>query len=573
MMKMLHLKKNISQINKPLNKIFKIITLTIQGNIVDAESKKIFFGELQIENGKITSVLKIGEEQKDKHYIIPGFIDAHVHIESSMLVPSEFAKLAVVHGTIATISDPHEIANVCGIEGVEYMIENGKTVPFKFYFGAPSCVPATVFETAGAVLDSMAVEELLSKKEICYLSEMMNFPGVLNGDEEVFAKINSAKKHKKPVDGHAPGLRRDEAKKYIEAGISTDHECFTKEEALDKLKHGMKILIREGSAAKNFDALISLLNDYEDDIMFCSDDKHPDSLVKGHINELCKRALANRIDIFKVLKAACINPVKHYRIDVGLLKSGDPADFIILENLDSFNVLETIISGELVAEKGVTKIKTQVAPIINNFNCSPKEADDFKIKISDFPGQVIEALDGQLITNKISIFPKKESGFYVSDVTNDILKIAVVNRYKDAPIAKAFIKNFGLKTGAIASSVAHDSHNIIAVGVDDESICDAVNLIIKSKGGISVADAKNSAFNQILPLPVAGLMSNEDGYKVAKEYTKIDAAAKELGSKLSAPFMTLSFMALLVIPHLKISDKGLFDADNFQFVKAVTVDE
>lgn len=570
---MLHLKKNISQINKPLNKIFKIITLTIQGNIVDAESKKIFFGELQIENGKITSVLKIGEEQKDKHYIIPGFIDAHVHIESSMLVPSEFAKLAVVHGTIATISDPHEIANVCGIEGVEYMIENGKTVPFKFYFGAPSCVPATVFETAGAVLDSMAVEELLSKKEICYLSEMMNFPGVLNGDEEVFAKINSAKKHKKPVDGHAPGLRRDEAKKYIEAGISTDHECFTKEEALDKLKHGMKILIREGSAAKNFDALISLLNDYEDDIMFCSDDKHPDSLVKGHINELCKRALANGIDIFKVLKAACINPVMHYRIDVGLLKSGDPADFIILENLDNFNVLETIIRGELVAEKGVTKIKTQVAPIINNFNCSPKEADDFKIKISDFPGQVIEALDGQLITNKISIFPKKESGFYVSDVTNDILKIAVVNRYKDAPIAKAFIKNFGLKTGAIASSVAHDSHNIIAVGVDDESICDAVNLIIKSKGGISIADAKNNPFNQILMLPVAGLMSNEDGYKVAKEYTKIDAAAKELGSNLSAPFMTLSFMALLVIPHLKISDKGLFDADNFQFVKAVTVDE
>ncbi|MGN6541040.1 MAG: adenine deaminase C-terminal domain-containing protein, partial [Ginsengibacter sp.] len=409
------------------------------------------------------------------------------------------------------------------------------------------------------------VDELLSKKDIYNLSEMMNFPGVLHHNEEVFAKIDSAKNYDKPVDGHAPGLRGEEAKKYIEAGISTDHECFTREEALDKFKYGMKILIREGSAAKNFEALIELLNDHENDMMFCSDDKHPDSLVKGHINEVCKRAVAKGIDVFKVLKAACINPVKHYKMDVGILQPGTPADFIVVEDLKDFKVMATYINGELVAENGQSNIKTQPSLIINNFNCSFKTADEFKIKTADFNGEIIEALDEQLITNKLALLPKDENGFYISDPGKDILKIAVVNRYQDAPVAKAFIKNFGLKHGAIASSVAHDSHNIIAVGVDDESIADAVNLIIKSKGGVSVADYSNPDLNLILPLPVAGLMSNEDGYKVAKMYTKIDAAAKQLGSRLSAPFMTLSFMALLVIPHLKLSDKGLFDADKFQF--------
>jgi len=542
------------------------MNITIKGNIVDIESKKIFFGEIKVENGLIKSVEKTGEAQKEFPFIMPGFVDANVHIESSMLVPAEFAKLAVVHGTVATISDPHEIANVCGIEGVEFMIENGKTVPFKFHFGAPSCVPATVFETAGATLDAKAVDELLTKNEIHYLSEMMNFPGVLNGDEEVFAKINSAKRLDKPVDGHAPGLRGEDAKKYIEAGISTDHECFTKKEALDKLKYGMKILIREGSAAKNFEALIDLLNNYENEMMFCSDDKHPDSLVKGHINELCKRAVAKGIDVFKVLKAACINPIHHYKMNVGLLKEGDPADFLVVEDLKDFKVNATYIDGEQVAENQQTKIKTSLSPVINNFNCKKKNAGDFKVLTAEFHGEIIEALDGQLITNKISIKPKEEDGFYVSDPEKDILKIAVINRYHQAPVAKAFIKNFGLKKGAIASSVAHDSHNIIAVGVDDESISDAVNLVIENKGGVSVADHKNPSFNKILPLPVAGLMSNEDGYKVAEMYTAIDSAAKELGSQLTAPFMTLSFMALLVIPHLKLSDKGLFDGDKFQLI-------
>jgi adenine deaminase len=541
----------------------------IEGNIVDAELKKIFFGEITVEDAKIISIEKIAEQQQGHPFILPGFIDSHVHIESSMLIPSEFAKLAVVHGTVATVSDPHEIANVCGIEGVEYMIENGKTVPFKFNFGAPSCVPATVFETTGASLDAVAVENLLAKDEILYLSEMMNFPGVLNHDKEVFSKINSAKKYNKPVDGHAPGLMGNDAKKYIEAGISTDHECFTKGEALNKLNHGMKILIREGSAAKNFEALIGLLNDYEDEIMFCSDDKHPDNLVKGHINELCRRAIAKRIDIFKVLKAACINPVKHYKLNVGLLKQGDPADCIIVENLNDFKVIATYINGELVAEKGISKIETQTARVINNFDCSKKNPADFIIAIKDFKGQVIEALDGQLITGKLAAAPKEINGFLNSDVEKDILKIAVVNRYQDAPVSIAFIKNFRLKKGAIASSVGHDSHNIIAVGVDDESLCEAINLVIENKGGISVADSSSPSLNQILPLPVAGLMSNEDGYEVAEKYTEIDRAAKELGSHLSAPFMTLSFMALLVIPHLKLSDKGLFDGDSFRLINTL----
>jgi len=464
------------------DKKIEIMNLMVKGNIVDIESKKIFFGEINIDNGFIKSVEKISDIQKDFPYVIPGFIDAHVHIESSMLIPSEFAKLAVVHGTVATVSDPHEIANVCGIEGVEYMIENGKQVPFKFYFGAPSCVPATDFETAGASLNANDVDTLLAKDEINYLSEMMNFPGVLHHDEEVEAKINSAKIYDKPVDGHAPGLLGEIAKKYIEAGISTDHECFTAEEAIDKLNYGMKILIREGSAAKNFEALIDLLHDHENEMMFCSDDKHPDSLVKGHINELCKRAVAKGIDVFKVLKAACINPVKHYKMNVGLLQPGDPADFIMVEDLKDFKVKKTFISGELVAENDESKIATEPSTIINNFNCLKKEVEDFKIKIEDFDGEIIEALEGQLITNKLLMSPKEENEFYVSDTRNDILKIVVINRYKDAPVSMGFIKNFGLKRGAIASSVAHDSHNIIAVGVDDKSICDAVNLIIASKG-------------------------------------------------------------------------------------------
>ncbi|MER3470132.1 MAG: adenine deaminase [Chitinophagaceae bacterium] len=542
-------------------------SFSVKGNLVNIEERKIYPAEIIVEGGKIRSITNLEQQTLNlEHYILPGFVDAHIHIESSMLVPSEFARLAVVHGTVATLSDPHEIANVCGIEGVEFMIENGKSVPFKFNFGAPSCVPATTFETAGAVLDSKAVEDLLRRDEIKYLSEMMNFPGVLHGDEEVMKKIEAAHRLNKPVDGHAPGLRGDAAKQYINAGISTDHECFTKEEALDKLQHGMKILIREGSAAKNFEALIDLLHDHPKEIMFCSDDKHPDSLVLGHINQLCARAVAKGIDIFNVLQAACVNPVKHYKLDVGLLQEGDAADFILVNDLENFNVFQTYIDGGLIAENGDSKIANfyETQKPVNNFSCKEKQPSDFIVACNgEEQLAVIEALDGQLITNKILVAPKVIDGTIVSDVANDVLKIVVVNRYNNAPVAKAFIKNFGFKHGAIASSVAHDSHNIVAVGVDDESICKAVNAVILCSGGISCIGSNGEL---VLPLPVAGLMSIEDGYVVAEKYAAIDKAAKELGSPLSAPFMTLSFMALLVIPHLKLSDLGLFDGDTFSFV-------
>lgn len=538
-------------------------TISIRSNFVDIINHEIYPAEIIINNKIIESVVRIDDDQPN-NFILPGFIDSHVHIESSMLIPSEFARLAVVHGTVATVSDPHEIANVCGVEGVRYMIENGKSVAFKFYFGAPSCVPATQFETAGATLGVEEVNELLQSPDIKYLAEMMNFPGVLHKDDEVMKKIAAARQLGKPVDGHAPGLRGEEAKQYIEAGIYTDHECFTAPEALDKLRYGMKILIREGSAAKNFDALIDLMHEHYENMMFCSDDKHPDSLAAGHIDRLCARAIAKGIDIFKVLQAACINPVQHYKLNVGLLQPGDPADFIVVKDLKSFEVLQTYIDGNLVAENGKTKIISEQAEVINNFHCTQKQLKDFEVPASNaklIP--VIEAIEGQLITNKLMEAPAIYNNCFVSDPERDILKIVVVNRYEDKPVAKAFIKNFGLVQGAIASSVAHDSHNIIAIGVDDASICEAVNLVIKEKGGVSAVSGSNT---KVIPLPVAGLMSMADGYTIANEYTAITNMVKDMGSKLAAPFMTLSFMALLVIPALKLSDKGLFDGVKFEFI-------
>lgn len=546
-------------------------SFSISGNLVDIHQQRIFPAIISVEDGRITSISETNSPVDN--FILPGFIDSHVHIESSMLIPAQFARLAVVHGTVATVSDPHEIANVCGMEGVEFMIENGKTVPFKFNFGAPSCVPATAFETAGAALNAKDVTELLQRREIKYLSEMMNFPGVLNLDPEVMEKIAAAHRLNKPVDGHAPGLRGRQAKQYIDAGISTDHECFTAEEALDKLKYGMKIIIREGSAAKNFEALIDLLNDYPDMILFCSDDKHPDSLVLGHINQLCARAVTKDIDIFKILKAACSNPVHHYKLDVGLLRSGDPADLIVVKDLVNFEVVKTYIDGELVAENGKSNIQvtgSSKTDAINKFSAEKIKPADLEVK---WNGQkeipVIEALDGQLITNKLLVSPATRNGNIICDTDKDILKIVVVNRYKKAPrhgghAAIAFIKNFGLKQGALASTVAHDSHNIVAVGTDDESLAKAINLLVECRGGVSCV---NGNAERVVPLPVAGLMSSEDGYKVAEDYSLIDKMAKDAGSTLGSPFMTLSFMALLVIPHLKLSDLGLFDGDSFQFVK------
>jgi len=535
--------------------------MQIQGQIVDIQNKRIYAGEITVENGKITSIIEKNHDVKI--FILPGFIDSHIHIESSMLVPSEFAKIAVLHGTVATISDPHEIANVLGTAGVYYMIENSKKVPLKFHFGAPSCVPATTFESAGAIINSEGIKELMASPDIYYLAEMMNYPGVLFDDAEVLKKIQWAKHFNKPVDGHAPGLRGEPIKKYISAGISTDHECFTFEEAEEKLSLGMKVLIREGSAAKNFEVLIDLLPENFENMMFCSDDKHPDDLIVGHINLLCTRAVAKGIDIFKILQAACVNPVNHYKMNVGLLKENDAADFIVVEDLVDFKVQQTYINGELIAENGESFVKHIPFETPNNFNISSKSIKDFEVSGSGSKIRVIEALEGQLITNEIHHKSLIIDGKIVSDTENDILKMAVVNRYQNTKPAIAFIKNFGLKKGAIASSVAHDCHNIVVVGTSDAEICNAVNLIIENRGGVC---AVNGSKNKMLPLPVAGIMSDKNGWETGKLYQEIDAMAKELGSNLKAPFMTLSFMALLVIPDLKLSDKGLFSGNTFSFV-------
>ncbi len=546
------------------------VGFSISARQVKMEEKTIVPVLVRVEDGRIKSIFEIepAPEQEAWPYLMPGFVDAHVHIESSLLIPSEFARLAVIHGTVATVSDPHEIANVCGIDGVRFMMQEGRRVPFKFYFGAPSCVPATTFETAGATLDVAAVAGLLDLPEVKYLSEMMNYPGVLYKDPEVLEKIAAALQRNKPVDGHAPGLRGDALQTYIDAGISTDHECFTQEEALDKLQRGMKVLIREGSAAKNFEALIPLMQDWYPQMMFCSDDKHPDSLLLGHINQLCARAVASGIDLYKVLQAACINPVRHYGLEVGLLQPGDPADFILVEDLKNFKVLATYLDGEKVAEAGKTGIQpdpaTALSPI-NQFTIGPVSEADFLMPDPQTETvSVIEAQDGQLVTGHLKLAPARANGFIVADTECDILKIAVINRYTMAPVALALIRNFGLKKGALASSVAHDSHNIVVVGCTDADMAKAANLVIGEQGGLAATDGLQ---HQVLGLPVAGLMSNRDGFAIGEQYARLDVFSKSvLGSGLTSPFMTLSFMALLVIPHLKLSDLGLFDGDRFALV-------
>ena len=536
-------------------------SFSIRGKIIDVVGNRIFPGTVEIRDGKIVSLKE--EPVIETQFILPGLVDAHIHIESSMLIPSEFARLAVVHGTVATVSDPHEIANVLGRKGIMFMISNGKKVPFKFCFGASSCVPATPFETSGASLGVDETDKLLQMDDIGYLSEMMNFPGVLSGDEEVMAKLALARKYGKPVDGHAPGLTGEDAVKYIAAGISTDHECFTLEEGIEKAKLGMNILIREGSAARNFDTLVPLLETFPEQVMFCSDDKHPDDLLPRHINDIARRAILKGYDLLTVIKACTLNPKRHYNLGTGLLQTGDPADITVIDDPAAFNVLKTYIDGRLVAENGKCLIPSVAEEPVNYFNARKILTEELAVKPSGKKIKVIKALEGQLITNSLAEDPKIENGNIVSDPGNDILKITVLNRYKPAPPAVAFIRNFGLKRGAIASTVAHDSHNIIAVGVKDEDIARAVNVLVDSKGGICCVDGENIYH---LPLAVAGLMSEADGFEIAAKYEEIDQKARELGTRLRAPFMTLSFMALLVIPELKLSDKGLFDGVAFKFV-------
>lgn len=534
--------------------------MKVSGHIVDVYHRKIFTGTVNVENDVISSIE--AHDHVPNQYILPGFVDAHIHIESSMVTPHEFAKIAVGHGTVATVSDPHEIANVCGVKGVEFMLDSAKDSGVKFHFGAPSCVPATSFENTGAIIDATEVDKLLSRKDIYYLSEMMNYPGVLNEDPMVMSKLQSAKKYGKPIDGHAPGLKGAAAKIYISKGITTDHECFTLEEALDKLSHGMKIIIREGSAAKNFDALHTLIGAQPDMLMFCSDDKHPDDLMLGHINLIVKRALALGYDMMDVLRIACILPVEHYHLDVGMLRIGDKADFIVVDNLQGFNVQQTYINGRIVFDNGLCSIQSKAQKIINNFNTQHVTKEDILYPASKVGGPIIGAMDGSLITEKVYEKPLMSGDIFVSDIDKDILKICVKNRYSESKVAVGFIKNFGLKNCAIASTVAHDSHNIIAVGDDDHLIVQAINSVIDKRGGLS---AVNYQEIQVISLPIAGLMSDKSVNEIGALYEKINSFVKNQGCPLQAPYMTLSFMALLVIPKIKMSDLGMFDAENFAF--------
>ena len=539
--------------------------MLLRGQIIDIPNQRIFPGAIEITDGKIAAVRE-DNTVTEPGYLCPGFIDAHVHIESSMLTPPEFARIAVIHGTVGTVSDPHEIANVLGLEGVRYMQKLAAQTPCKIHFGIPSCVPATNFETAGATLGPDAIEELCRDESLVYLSEMMNFPGVIHRDPEVMQKIEIAKKYGKRIDGHAPGLRGEDLKKYVSAGIETDHECFQIDEAREKLALGQKILIREGSAAKNFEELWPLLNEAPQSCMLCSDDKHPDDLMEGHINQLCARAIAHSVPLFHVLRAACLNPVEHYGLRCGLLRPGDPADLIRLHDLVSFKVMETWIDGPCVARGGQSLLPKSKSPRANKFFALPKTPSDFSIpaRQDNSTIRVIEALDGQIVTGAGEAEPLIHNGYIVADPSRDILKITVANRYAAAPPAVAFVRGVGLKHGAIASSVAHDCHNIVAVGTSDENLARVVNLVIKNEGGIAVVGP--DGIEDILPLPVAGLMSDGYAEDAAAGYARLTEIAKSLGSPLHAPYMTLSFLALLVIPALKLSDLGLFDGTKFEFV-------
>ena len=539
--------------------------MIISGQYIDISKREIYPANIEIENGIIVSITPCFEAPE--RYIMPGFVDAHIHIESSMLIPTEFSKLALVHGTIGTVSDPHEIANVLGIKGIDFMIENAKLSPLKCLFGAPSCVPATSFEHSGAIISADDIHQLLSRDDIGYLSEMMNFPGVLNNDEEILKKIASAQFYHKPIDGHAPGLSGNDAKAYISHGISTDHECTSLQEALDKISYGMKILIREGSAAKNFDALHPLISLFPHMCMFCSDDKHPDSLLEGHINILVKKAIHLGYDLFDVLSIACIHPVTHYSMPIGLLNIGDPADFIIVDSLIDFTVQSVFINGEQVVQHGILQCSIPSFSYNDLSICNANLITEKDIILYGDTSlvHVIEAIAGQIVTGRSIYTMESINGILCSSTSDDILKIVVINRYSDSKPAIGFIKGFGLKSGAIASTIAHDSHNIIAIGVDDISIIEAVNALIEVKGGISLYHNTLS----VLPLDIAGLMSSQDAHTIANRYIEIDSLVKQTGCIMPAPYMALSFMALLVIPTLKLSDIGLFDGEIFQCIDLI----
>jgi len=539
--------------------------MKISGNIVDVRNRRIYSGVIIVEGKQIIDIEENNEEYKN--YIIPGFINAHVHIESSMLTPASFAHVAVKHGTVATVSDPHEIANVLGVKGIDFMIDSAEQIPLKVFFGAPSCVPATAFETSGAIIDAKTIEQLMQRDDIWYLSEMMNFPGVIFNDNEVHAKLRSAQKSNKPIDGHAPFLMGEDLKKYAAGGITSDHECVTIEEALEKMDLGIKVQIREGSAAKNFEALHTLISKNPDMVMLCTDDSHPDDLINGFMNRIVKRAVAYGHNVFDVLQTVTSNVVDHYNLPVGLLQKGDLADFIIVDNLIEFNTQATYIDGDLVFDGKQTLFDIPISKAINRFDRTKIELSNLSFTVQESQKlKVIEAYDGDLTTGVYKYIVKQDFSNFESDLENDILKMVVLSRYDQSKVQVAYVKGFGMKQAAFASSIAHDSHNIIAVGTNDKDLLSAINLLIENEGGVAFSSGEQQ---ESLKLEIAGLMTNETIDVVAKKYKSIDDKIKESGSKLYAPLMTAAFMSLLVIPKLKLGDKGLFDVGKFEFTNLV----
>ena len=534
--------------------------MIITGKIIDIYKRKVYPARINIDGDRIEAIEEVGES--DDVYIMPGLADAHVHIESSMLVPSHFAVAAVRQGTVAVVSDPHEIANVLGVEGVRFMTKNAETVPLKILFGAPSCVPATDFESTGARLSAEDIEELLNDGSTGFLAEVMNYPGVVYDDKEVYRKIESAKRKGVRIDGHAPGLTGEALLKYIKAGITTDHECSTIGEALEKIAGGMKILIREGSAAKNLEALAPLLLSYPESVMLCTDDLHPETLANGHINLIVSRLISMGYNMYDVISAATKNAFEHYKINAGTLRKGDPADFIIVDDPARMNVLQTWIDGKCVFDGERTTFSPGIVDKVNRFRCSRLLPREIQVKNQGGNIRVIVAQNGELLT-ECEIIDAGTGEYVMPDPEKDFLKICVKERYNDGAPAVAFIKGFGLKKGAMATSVAHDSHNIIAVGCSDREIAAAINMIVDAGGGMSVVSDDGA---DILKLPVAGLMSDMPVTAMAHRYERLSETVHSLGSRLDAPFMTLSFMALLVIPRLKLSDRGLFDGTDFKHV-------
>lgn len=540
---------------------------TFKGHIVDLVARRIFDGKFNVVDGKVTAITECEVEASSPYYL-PGFVDSHVHIESSMMTPVEFARIALRHGTIGAVCDPHEIANVMGVEGIELMLDIARLADFRFAFGMPSCVPSCNkdIETSGFVLDAIEVERFMKRDDIYFLAEMMNFPGVLGGDLEVIAKIAAAKAAGKPVDGHAPGLVGETRQQYAAAGISTDHECTSMETGRAAVASGMIVQIREGSAAKDYNALAPLISEAPGQVMFCTDDCHPTDFVRGHLDRIVRRAIADGYDILDILTAACLTPVKHYSIPAGLLQPGDPADFIVLTDLTPhFRVIKTYIDGEKVfsskgqftanrmLERSMLVQKNLVRSMINNFNAQPITCADIA-RTPRSKEDIIVSSDG-------SLFTVHERG----PVDSSVQKLVVLDRYSaNAKPQVAYIKGFGITCGAVAQSIAHDCHNIVAVGSDDKELVRVINRVIEMKGGVAVSDGTDL---EDLPLPIAGIISPLCGHELAFRCTLLDEVIKRAGCQFHSPFITLAFMCLPVIPQLKLTDKGLFDSEKFQFVE------